>query len=127
MTQTVRLTTNTASRAEMIRSLNDHFRRSGNPEMGRIIFTQGAARVGEFQSEFESHAHIAQIANAVRTYDAFTPDNDPHGEHDFGDFEISGERYFWKIDYYNRELTGWESPLSSQCVRVLTVMLTSEY
>jgi hypothetical protein len=27
--------------------------------------------------------------------------NDPYGEHDFGSFELAGEKFFWKIDYYD--------------------------
>jgi Protein of unknown function (DUF3768) len=36
----------------------------------------------------------AEVAN----FDAFTEDNDPHGEHDFGAFDMAGEKIFWKID-----------------------------
>jgi hypothetical protein len=48
---------------------------------------------------------------AVRGFDAFTEDNDPHGEHDFGSFCLAGERLFWKIDYYSKDLrSGSEDP-----------------
>ena len=33
---------------------------------------------------------------------AFTDDNDPHGEHDFGAIDEGGVRCFWKIEYYDR-------------------------
>jgi len=40
-----------------------------------------------------------------------TSDNDPHGEHDFGSFELAGNKFFWKIDYYDRRLKwGSEDP-----------------
>ena len=32
----------------------------------------------------------------VRALVAFTPDNDPYGEHDFGSFEYAGKKIFWK-------------------------------
>jgi len=32
----------------------------------------------------------------VRAFDAFTNDNDPHGEHDFGAIDEGGVRCFWK-------------------------------
>ena len=32
----------------------------------------------------------------VATFDAFSADNDPHGEHDFGSFELAGDKFFWK-------------------------------
>jgi hypothetical protein len=31
---------------------------------------------------------------ALRRFDSFTPDNDPHGEHDFGALDFKGQRYF---------------------------------
>jgi hypothetical protein len=34
----------------------------------------------------------------VRLFDRFTPDNDPHDEHDFGSIELHGRKLFWKID-----------------------------
>lgn len=36
------------------------------------------------------------IREKVERFSEFTPDNDPHGEHDFGAFEHTGERIFWK-------------------------------
>lgn len=69
------------------------------------------------------------IREKVETFDAFTPDNDPYGECDFGAFEHNGERIFWKIDYYDTALSkGSEDPTDpQQTVRVLTIMLASEY
>src|ERR1700684_3952880 len=46
-------------------------------------------------------ADQSAIREKVETFDVFTPDNDPHGERDFGTFEHNGERIFWKIDYYD--------------------------
>ena len=69
------------------------------------------------------------IREKVENFAAFTPDNDPHGERDFGAFEHNGERIFWKIDYYDSTMTkGSEDPSDArQTVRVLTIMLASEY
>jgi hypothetical protein len=74
-------------------------------------------------------ADQSAIREQVENFDAFTPDNDPHGERDFGAFEHNGERIFWKIDYYGTTLTyGSEDPSDpKQTVRVLTIMLASEY
>ena len=48
---------------------------------------------------------------AVQSFSNFTKDNDPHGEHDFGSFEIEGETYFFKIDYYALDMqAGSEDP-----------------
>jgi len=48
-----------------------------------------------------SDADRAAILDKVRTFDAFTEDNDPHKEHGFGSFDHNGERIFWNIDYYD--------------------------
>jgi hypothetical protein len=74
-------------------------------------------------------ADQSAIREKVETFDTFTPDNDPYGERDFGAFEHNGERIFWKIDYYDRSITkGSEDPSDpAQTVRVLTIMLASEY
>ena len=61
---------------------------------------------------------------APGTFGDFTPDNDPHGEHD-----IAGERYLFKIDYYDRDLEfGSEEPSNPDVTtRVLTIMHVSNY
>ena len=66
---------------------------------------------------------------AMRRFDNFTPENDPYREHDFGAFEHAGERFFFKIDTYaDASLTcGAEDPLAPGVVRVLTLMLASDY
>ena len=65
----------------------------------------------------------------VIAFDAFSADNDPHHEHDFGSFELEGEKLFWKIDYYDSDLTyGSEDPNDVEKThRVLTIMLASDY
>ncbi|MFC7662021.1 DUF3768 domain-containing protein [Methylorubrum suomiense] len=69
------------------------------------------------------------MLNLMREFSAFTPDNDPHGEHDFGSVEHKGTRYFWKIDYYDLQLA-MHSPDAANpavTVRVLTLMRADEY
>jgi hypothetical protein len=99
--------------------LNDAFRRTG--DRGRILFTAGVSGLGV--------AFSHQALALVRTFDAFTPDNDPHGEHDFGSFTPQGQKLFWKIDYYDAACEyGSEDPADpAKTVRVLTVMLAEEY
>ena len=73
--------------------------------------------------------NLDEVLNAVREFDAFTVDNDPYGEHDFGKIEIGGEVIFWKFDYYDLKYT-YASPDAADetvTVRVLTIMLASEY
>lgn len=107
------------SRTERIRQLNDAFRRS--MAGGRVLMTQGVAALGA--------ERVAKLLHILRTYDHFDHANDPHGEHDFGSFEEGDERFFFKIDYYDATLQyGSEDPADpAQTMRVLTLMLASEY
>ena len=59
----------------------------------------------------------------------FTADNDPHEEHDFGNFELAGHKFFFKIDYFDANMEfGSENPADlTKTTRVLTIMLAEEY
>jgi hypothetical protein len=105
---------------QKIRDLNDTFRRSLSGG-GKRLMTAGIAAL--------PFAEQALITATVMSFDTFTEDNDPHGEHDFGAFEHSGKKLFWKIDYYAPDmLHGSEDPADpSKTTRVLTVMLAGEY
>ena len=70
---------------------------------------------------------ISGIFVAVQEFTAFTEDNDPYGEHDFGSFTVDGQKVFWKIDYYTQDLSGGCDPLDPDCRRVITIMLAEEY
>jgi hypothetical protein len=48
----------------------------------------------------------ARFAGAVARFDAFTPDNDPHGEHDFGLLTVEGRACLFKIEYLDWSLRG---------------------
>lgn len=74
-------------------------------------------------------AFVSQAVGAVQAFDAFTPENDPYGEHDFGAITVAGKRVFWTIDYYDRSLEfGSPDPADPAITRrVLTVMLAEEY
>jgi hypothetical protein len=108
------------SQAEKIATLNDACRNAMGLA-GKVYQTRGiVALSAEDQSA---------IREKVESFDNFTPDNDPYGERDFGAFDHNGDRIFWKIDYYDTTLTyGSEDPSDpKQTVRVLTIMLASEY
>jgi hypothetical protein len=103
-----------------IAELNDLCRKAMGVA-GRLVQTPGISALPlEDQSA---------IREKVETFNTFTPDNDPYAERDFGAFEHNGKRIFWKIDYYDRTLSqGSEDPSDpKQTVRVLTIMLASEY
>lgn len=106
-----------------IRKLNDAMR-NRIPEVdvaNRILITPGVKRLHMLEQ-------IA-LAIEVREFDVFGPGNDPHGEHDFGSITFQGTRYFWKIDYYDRELQMHSPDPSDPAVtsRVLTIMRADEY
>ena len=88
---------------------------------GQVVMTQG---VNELPLDTKARALLA-----VQSFDKFTSDNDPHGEHDFGSFEIEGETYFFKIDYYALDMDGGsEDPADPEkTTRVLTIMRADEY
>ncbi|MEL6929213.1 MAG: DUF3768 domain-containing protein [Cyanobacteria bacterium J06600_6] len=69
------------------------------------------------------------ILGLVRTFNDFSEDNDPYGEHDFGAIEHNDSRIFWKIDYYDKSLQyGSEDPTDPDVTeRVMTIMLANEY
>ena len=75
------------------------------------------------------HAVKTAAIAKVRSFDEFTPDNDPHREHDFAAFDLDGERFNFKIDYYSPDMEhGSEDPAdAAKTVRVLTIMLAADY
>ena len=108
-----------ANNTTRTRDLNDRFRR--RLLGGMVMMTQGVSNLDSVR--------IATLINQVRRFDAFTPDNDPHGEHDFGAFYEGGDRFFWKIDYYDKQME-FGSPDTADpdvTTRVLTLMLAEEY
>ena len=106
---------------ERVRDLNDAFRKTHDPRLGRMMLTAG---VDALPSDVR-----AMAIRMVATFDAFTTDNDPHGEHDFGGFDLAGRRFFFKLDYYDPTLEfGSDDPADpSKTTRVLTLMLAEEY
>jgi Protein of unknown function (DUF3768) len=105
-------------RAATIAHLNDHLRLSPDPGW---MMTSGLQAMGV--------AFVAQAIAAVGSHNDFPEGDDPFGERDFGAFELAGERLFWKIDYYDRELLNASPDPANEAVtrRVLTVMLAEEY
>ena len=105
--------------AEKIRALNDAFRTTMTG--GRVVMT---ARVDALPSDVK-----AVVIRRVATFSDFNPDNDPHEEHDFGNFTLAGPKFFWKVDAYDADMRfGSEDPADpAKTTRVLTIMLAEEY
>ncbi|MGD0762796.1 MAG: DUF3768 domain-containing protein [Roseiarcus sp.] len=106
---------------ERIRDLNDAFRKTLDPTLGRAVLTAG---VNALPSDVQ-----AMAIRKVATFDAFDGDNDPHGEHDFGSFDLAGRKFFFKVDYYDPSVeAGSADPADpAKTTRVLTLMLAEEY
>jgi hypothetical protein len=115
--------TDAATAKDVVRRLNDQMRHDGPESAGanRWVFTRGVIDLGVEE--------VFAAIKDVRSFDKFESANDPYGEHDFGSVELSGQRLFWKIDYYDLSLTGLSpNPADpSVTIRVLTLMLTQEY
>ena len=116
----------TPSPSDQILALNDEFRRLGplfsvHKFDGLWLFSTGVQALGP--------KFIWASLLATQNFKDFSKDNDPHGEHDFGAFEIEGQRVFWKIDYLQRgSQFGAEDPAdNARTCRVMTIMLAEDY
>ncbi|MEI8395299.1 MAG: DUF3768 domain-containing protein [Rhodospirillaceae bacterium] len=105
--------------SKKIAELNDMFRQTGIG--GKIVMTVGVQALGR--------EVVNEVMTKISAFKAFSKDNDPYGEHDFGVITVNGEKIFWKICYYDRALE-YGSPDPSDPVvtcRVMTVMTALEY
>jgi hypothetical protein len=118
------------------RRLNDLARVSPDSVNATWIITRGLAQhlAGDEAPGDPTVAHsaperVAALRAALGSYSEWDPGNDPYHEHDFGAFELFGERLFFKIGYYHPDHdTHAPDPASIEtCRRVLTIMLAEEY
>ena len=106
------------ARRQRIRELNDQLRTTGRG--GMVLVTNGIAGLG---------AEARPILDAIQGFADFNAYNDPWGEHDCARLEVNGHRVIWKIDACDRtrQLASPDPADPKVTVRVLTVMLASEY
>ena len=91
-----------AHRTSTIAHLNDALRQHlPQPGHNRVVMTIGVQELIGDVSLFRNFRAQAELLRSIRDYDAFGPDVDPHGEHDFGRFEFRGAALYWKIDLYD--------------------------
>jgi hypothetical protein len=102
-----------------IRDLNDRLRqhRIG----GRVVMARGIAALGSLL--------VLKIDQAVRGFDAFTPDNDPYSEHDFGSLTVEVHVVMFEIDYHDLDFQYASPDLTDPSVtcRIMTLMLAEEH
>ncbi len=81
--------------SQNIRKKNDLLRQQVPlvPMPNRFMMTSSVACLPEKK--------LTSLFSKVVNFNDFNQDNDPHGEHDFGTVFQDGEKYFWKIDYYD--------------------------
>jgi Protein of unknown function (DUF3768) len=108
-----------AAKSDRIRALNDDLRQ--HLIGGGAVITQGVAALGQ--------EAVERIVQTIAVFDDFCHANDPHGEHDFGSFEVDDNTIFFKIDYFNASLTCHSPDPADPTVteRVITIMLAEEY
>ncbi len=101
------------------------YHRPGN---NRVVMTSGIADLIGDVSLFRGFRKRAELIRTVRDYDGFDDAINPHAERDMGRFEFEETACYWKIDYYNLDLTaGSEDPSDPfQTTRVLTIMRVDE-
>lgn len=73
---------------QRIADLNDAFRKTLGSTLGRVMLTAGV-------NDLSSDARTGAMQKVAR-FDAFDRDNDPHGEHDFGSFDLAERRIFFQ-------------------------------
>lgn len=111
--------TDASSRPDRIRTLNDAFRQTFVG--GTVLLTDGVMALAAEPRR--------SLLAAIRAFTAFDDGNDPYGKHDFGAVDIEGERFFFKIDAYDRSMEAGSPDPSDPAVtsRVLTIMRADEY
>jgi len=63
---------------------------------GQVVMTAGVAALPQGMK--------ADVLAKVRSFNDFNPENDPYREHDFGGFEVNGDQFIRKIDYYDERM-----------------------
>jgi hypothetical protein len=117
----------------LTRRLNDMTRTQPSIANATWVMTQSVAALfvaedGDGPSKPDL-AKLSQLRAALASFDHWPIGDDPYGEHDFGAFDLFGERLFFKIDYYHPDHDTL-APVPSSidlCRRVLTLMRADEY
>lgn len=85
--------------------------------LAKVVITRGVI----------AHQKHMKVFMAVKHFTDFNQDNDPRGEHDFGAVIVDGQRFYFKIDYYDDHFEHRVDPYEQEPSRLLTIMLAEEY
>jgi len=109
------------STRDKIRALNDQLRRDPYGGHGRIVATQSVSQRGS--------GFLAKALDAIAAFEAFTEDNNPYGENDFGSVDVDGVTLYFKIDYFDLEQRYHSEDASdaAKTTRVMTIMEPEDY
>ena len=104
---------------DQIRIVNDTLRKSLcaqtlNGTRGKLLLTSGVCA-------YPPDA-VARLLKEVSQFDRFTPDNDPHKEHDMGAIHLFGQKFYFKFSYYDSKYEFY-----GHDIHTLLVMLAEEY
>lgn len=80
---------------------------------GKVMMTCGV----------QNHPKRDEIIRTVQTFNDFNEDNDPWNEHDCATFEVDGEKFMFKVDYYDDLFRSYREDGN----RILTVLCLDEY
>lgn len=107
------------TRRHALRTLNDQLRTS--LDGCQVVITHAVAH--------HAPGFALRATACVQAHIDFPEGDDPHGEHDFGAFDLDGHRMFWKIDHYDKDMVySAEDPTDrANTVSVLTIMFASDY
>lgn len=83
------------SETEFIRMHNDMFRTTLHMIIGDIFLSPKVEKLSEMQQR--------QLIICIKTFNNFTPENDPEGMHNRGEIEFEGVWYDWIIALFDRE------------------------
>lgn len=104
---------------EQIRIINDTLRKSlcarnVNGIRGKLLLTSGVCAYPQDA--------VARLLKEVSQFDKFTPDIDPHQEHDMGTIHLFGKKFYFKFSYYDSrcEMFGHD-------IHAMLIMLAEEY
>lgn len=102
-----------------IRRLNDQFRTTFRG--GQILLTQGVADLPSMVT--------ATALQMVAEFKDWTPEIDPHGEHDYLSFNLCNREFVFIIQYYDLKMEAHSIDPANPNItkRVATLMLTYEW